>query len=548
MDISHHLPRPSIGELTVTAAAIVLLGAPSAATAGARHRAQGIDQPGPAASWHGRPIQKADPGRAVLAVPPGSALTVRPGEGYGRFGGSPRVAALQANLLTLGYHTGPVDGLYGPRTEGAIRSFQTSIGRPATGVGDTGTLRALGARAAAVKRMPLGPRSPRFGDGYGRPGGSPPVRTVQAMLAALGYRIGPVDGVFGPRTRASVEWFQIKHALRPSSVVDLATLTELSLRSSGTAVERRRAARPSAPAFSPAPARPTAPRPANSSRRGVRGTGQLPLALVVLVAILIALALLATLASRRGPTLRLPRSPTIRLPRRPALRLPRRPAVRLWTWQTLLRSARKALHGPAGAVAGAQRLIGRKWAAMRGSRRRPVPTQPPTAPARMESPSTQVRVLAPLAARSSRQGGRPVALGYAVASRTREYDRHAVAIAQDCAERGWELSNVIRERASHERSALRRPGFRQAVRQLAGAAAAGLVVGRLEHVARTPAELSRILQLCTKLGIVLIALDVGLDTSTREGRLAAHRLAANGATRRGRGSRRRRPAPETTAP
>lgn len=141
-----------------------------------------------------------------------------------------------------------------------------------------------------------------------------------------------------------------------------------------------------------------------------------------------------------------------------------------------------------------------------------------------------------------------MALGYAVASRTREYDRYAVAIAQSCAERGWELSNVIRERAPHERSVLRRPGFRRAVGQLAGAAAARLVVGRLEHVARTPAELSRILQLCTKLGVALIALDVGLDTSTREGRVAARRLAANGATRRAHGSRRRKPARRKTAP
>jgi peptidoglycan hydrolase-like protein with peptidoglycan-binding domain len=537
VEICHHLPRASIGELTVTAAAILLLGAPSAAAAGPQDKGHGIAKLPASASWHGRSIQKADPGRAILAVPLRSALTVRPGDGYGRVGGSSRVAVLQATLLTLGYSTGPVDGLYGPHTEGAVRSFQAGSGRPATGVADAGTLRALGARSAAVKRMPLGPRSPRFGDGYGRPGGSPPVQTIQAMLTALGYRVGPVDGVFGPRTRASVEWFQIKHAFRPSGVVDLATLRELSVRSSGTAVERP-AARPSAPASPPTPATPAAPRPANSPSHGAKGTGRLPLILVLLAAMLIALALLA---------LAWPRRRALHLPRRPSLRLPRRPALRWSGLETFLRSGRQALRSPAAAAAGAQRIIGRKWGAVRASRGSSAPSQPAAPSARIDASSPQIRVLAPLATRPDHRPGRPMALGYAVASKTREFDRHATTIAQACGQRGWELSNVVREPATHERLVLRRPGFRRAVRQLSGTAAARLVVSRLEHVARTPAELSRVLQLCTKVGVDLIALDVGLDTGTREGRLAARRLAANGGARRGHGSGRRKPSPDKTA-
>ena len=52
-----------------------------------------------------------------------------------------------------------------------------------------------------------------FGAGYHRPGGSDRVRELQKRLRSLGYRPGPVDGLFGPRTRAAVAWFQVKHGL-----------------------------------------------------------------------------------------------------------------------------------------------------------------------------------------------------------------------------------------------------------------------------------------------------------------------------------------------
>jgi peptidoglycan hydrolase-like protein with peptidoglycan-binding domain len=72
----------------------------------------------------------------------------------------------------------------------------------------------------------------RVGTGFHRPGGSARVREVQRRLWRLGYRPGPVDGMFGPTTRAAVEWFQIKHGYEPDGVVNLRTLTLLRERSS----------------------------------------------------------------------------------------------------------------------------------------------------------------------------------------------------------------------------------------------------------------------------------------------------------------------------
>lgn len=53
------------------------------------------------------------------------------------------IRAAQQALNDRGYNAGPVDGLMGPKTEGAIRKFQSSTGLPATGRLDSATVAAL---------------------------------------------------------------------------------------------------------------------------------------------------------------------------------------------------------------------------------------------------------------------------------------------------------------------------------------------------------------------------------------------------------------------
>jgi hypothetical protein len=82
--------------------------------------------------------------------------------------------------------------------------------------------------AAAATPLPgwsAGPVS--FGAGYHRPGGSDRVREVQRRLTRLGYHTGPIDGLFGPLTRASVGWFQVKHGLPVNGRATLATVRHL---------------------------------------------------------------------------------------------------------------------------------------------------------------------------------------------------------------------------------------------------------------------------------------------------------------------------------
>ncbi len=50
------------------------------------------------------------------------------------------------------------------------------------------------------------------------------VREVQRLLNALGYNVGPVDGIFGPGTSRMVRAFQFEHGLEETGVVDVGTL------------------------------------------------------------------------------------------------------------------------------------------------------------------------------------------------------------------------------------------------------------------------------------------------------------------------------------
>jgi peptidoglycan hydrolase-like protein with peptidoglycan-binding domain len=54
-----------------------------------------------------------------------------------------RVAQVQELLKDAGFNPGPIDGILGPRTKGALRRYQASQGLPATGALDKATRQAL---------------------------------------------------------------------------------------------------------------------------------------------------------------------------------------------------------------------------------------------------------------------------------------------------------------------------------------------------------------------------------------------------------------------
>jgi peptidoglycan hydrolase-like protein with peptidoglycan-binding domain len=133
-----------------------------------------------------------------------------------------------------------------------------------------------------------------LGTGFVRPGGSDRVRDVQRRLVQLGYRPGPVDGLFGPRTRAAVRWFQYKHGLATAGGVNRSTLAVLHARSDHEPLRTERRPRQpetaeAAPAATPKPA----PAPADSGSDYT----------VILLVLLLAVGL-GVLTGLLGPELR----------------------------------------------------------------------------------------------------------------------------------------------------------------------------------------------------------------------------------------------------
>jgi peptidoglycan hydrolase-like protein with peptidoglycan-binding domain len=192
-----------------------------------------------AAVAHTRPSQQLRHNHVVLSR----------GSGYGTATGSPLVRALQVQLAGAGYTPGPIDGLYGPRTQGAVARYQAAHGLTIDGI--------AGPRTLADLTAPI----PLLYPGAGvATGDAPPVRVLQRHLARAGYSPGPVDGIFGPATELAVRHFQAANGLKVTGVAGPRTLARLQARP----VVRRRHQRPARPKpprhHSPAPHRPGVPR------------------------------------------------------------------------------------------------------------------------------------------------------------------------------------------------------------------------------------------------------------------------------------------------
>lgn len=149
----------------------------------------------------------------------------------GRSGDDVRVLQTLLNYLPSTI-TGPdiaVDGDFGPRTEAAVRKFQTYFGLKVDGEVGRNTFLYLGQpTGTAASGRVFGSRHLRIGTS-GRD-----VWILQNRLASTARNYAqalgvPADSSFGPKTQAAVKLFQGDFGLTPDGVVGNQTLYQLYL-------------------------------------------------------------------------------------------------------------------------------------------------------------------------------------------------------------------------------------------------------------------------------------------------------------------------------
>lgn len=125
------------------------------------------------------------------------------------------VKAIQKPLYALGYYNYYIDGIFGPRTQYAVRLLQSDLERPVTGVADS-----------ELQRMLLNGELPSY-DAYlalTRGNRGLRVQIMQEKLRDLGYLGDAADGIFGANTQRAVQLFQSENGLQISEGATRETL------------------------------------------------------------------------------------------------------------------------------------------------------------------------------------------------------------------------------------------------------------------------------------------------------------------------------------
>ena len=131
---------------------------------------------------------------------------------------------------------------------------------------------------------------------------------------------------------------------------------------------------------------------------------------------------------------------------------------------------------------------------------------------------------------NGRQRAQIRAVGYvsvpaSAESRAAEFDAQMQAIDRYCDDHGWELVEVVRDVDTGARDMERR-GLLYALDKIGRGEASCIIVSELGRVGGSAADLGGVLDRLKRSDGRLVALDIGLDTASPEGRVAAQALAS----------------------
>ena len=421
------------------------------------------------------------------------------GAGYGKADGATQVRVVQRTLGRLGWQPGPVDGLYGPRTEAAVTRFQAAAKVAADGIVGPRTRQAL----TRITKEPL-----RRGAGFAQPDGSPRVRALQVRLQRHGLRPGPVDGLFGPRTQAAVERLQRSRGIPVSGVATAKTRRAIASAPQEKQPPRERASADTPGTDGGAPA--TTPAQPASVERSESGDVTVPVVVLIGLAALLLGLVGGALLGRRNRVVS-------------GTAVPLAPGV--VAEGTSKTNAVGRFQGTVHAL-----VLGR-----RGLRRSPearyLVSDPGIKDPFWVSQDEVSNIVPPgRAQRFHRADDRVLALGYVSlpaneGMQNAEFDAQLSAIDSYCDQHGWELVEVVRDVDTGSRD-LERQGLLYALDKIGRGEASCIIVSELGRLSRSAADLGGVLDRLERSDGRLVALDLGLDTASPEGRVAAKALAS----------------------
>ena len=307
-----------------------------------------------------------------------------------------------------------------------------------------------------------------FGTGYNSPSGSQRVREVQRRLKRAGARPGPVDGLFGPLTRAAVKRFQRRHDVAASGVVGLRTLTLLQGRT-GRDNDRSRV-----------DTRSQDERSRGDDRRSDRAD-----------------------ATQQSADDRRSDRPDATQQSAPAP--PQPSSTTPWTETALLIAIALLALILLAALVAEIRARARRTQRVASA----VDEQDEPEPVDVDDSAPVVGYLT--VSRDDAQSGAPHAA--------------SAALGTLCEERGWPLVKVVHDVDPASDRITDHPGLFHVLEQISGGEAEGIVVPRLRDLTGAASDLGGLLKWLDDSDAFLVALDLSLDTREPSGQLAARALA-----------------------
>jgi peptidoglycan hydrolase-like protein with peptidoglycan-binding domain len=145
--------------------------------------------------------------------------------------GAPRlrveiITDIQRELTRRGFYDGPSDGVYGPKTDAAVRDFEHAAGLKPSGEQNEALLRVIARSNVKAQRRAEAPRLDPIAELI-----APPKRVmaVQRVLSDFGYGQLTPNGVLGPDTLSAIERFERQRKLPVTGQMSEALVRELGV-------------------------------------------------------------------------------------------------------------------------------------------------------------------------------------------------------------------------------------------------------------------------------------------------------------------------------